>query len=270
MKSLFLLLTLPLLILSSNQTELSNNFSVKEIIHSLDKLPKKYIKLSDDSYIMYFLEEDEVKGVCRISTDSNKEFYVDIEDRIYLENGSVESFHDLIEVTYATDSCGTIISKNVGEILSSYYQFDQAKRLISYRADELNILFFNKGKFLTKVRSLDDRFEERTMFMVDKLVLGEATSFVLKDLKGNIILAVIDNVPYLTSIDQEGSLREIINIDTKQVVGSVTFSKNGHIAHMKGLTSMPYCFKGMYQEKISEIYFDVDTYYDADIGKTLF
>ncbi len=270
MKLLLLLLTGPMLMCNSNQSDTLNSLIINEVIQSLGKIQKEYIQLSDGSYIMYCLENDNVKGVCRISMDKKKEFYVGIEDRSYVENGSIESFHDLIDVSYTIDAGGAIVSKNVGEILSSYYRFDQAQRLISFKTNEVSILFLNRGNFLTKIRSLNGQFEEKTIFMVDKVVLGEDSSFVLKDLKGNIILAVIDNVPYLTCIDREGSLREILDIATKEVVGSVTFSKNGHIVSSSGLTAMPFCFKGMIQEKISEIYFDVDKYYDPDIGLPFF
>ena len=270
MKLLLLLLLSPLLMCFSNEEYVLNHLSIKEVLDSLEKIQKKYITLSDGSYIMYFLDNNEVKGVCRISTDREKEFYVEIEDRSYVENGSIESFHDLVEVSYTIDGKGTIVSKNVGEILSSYYRFDQAQRLISFKTNEVDILFINRGNLLTKIRSLNGQFEEKTFFMVEKMVLGEDASFVLKDLKGDVILAVIDDVPYLTCIDREGSLREILDVETKEVVGSVRFSKNGHIVSSSGLTAIPFCFKGMVQEKISEIYFDVGTYYDPDIGLTFF
>ncbi|MCH9620875.1 MAG: hypothetical protein S4CHLAM20_02830 [Chlamydiia bacterium] len=243
--------------------------SVNEMLVLYDSIEKFSFSLPNEVIYTYHFEGDEIRAISSINLNTNESYSIvlpetELVDPVYLSN-----FYDFVSNDIVKDHVKGIYQKQIADIFSIEYIFDQYGKIKTYRCLDNEVFYFSRDKYISKVVCSRGLVEERKKFILTKHVLGEMDSYVLKDFNEKIILVVMDNKPYLPVLDKDGSLRKILDIESKEVVATIDFSSDGHVVSHTGGQLVPFCFRGMYQEKHSELYFDVGTYYDADVARFL-
>ena len=253
----------------ASDKSMSNYVNISELVSAYKKVDKLFFSLPNGSFYTYYLIDGEVKALSYADLKNRNHFSYILPqfEAIPVKYDSNHSDH--VTTSILEDKKRGIIKKQVAKAFDSEFILSQSGRLKKYKCLDNEIFFFQHEDYTSKVVCARGEVELRTKMIITPYILGELDSYVLKDLRGKIILVVSNNEPLFPILDTEGSLRKVIRPSTKKVVGSIKYNKFGHVVESTGGFYIPYCFKGMYQEKFSEIYFDVDSYYDPDMQKFL-
>ena len=243
-----------------------NALTIKEIIENIASIQTNVYILADNDLIILYKREEQIRGVSRISSDPSRGFHISMPENLIISEISDKSYFDFLETECSYNQNGDLATKEVANIFKVSYLYDQESRLIKCVGENNEFIFINKDEYI-RINSSDEDIGSR-LFRRTKNILGTLDNFIIKDDSGVTILAVINDTPYFSVVDLEGSLRKILDVTGKEIA-SVEFSKSGHVISLSGETFIPYCFRGMYQDKFSEIYFDKNHYYDADVGDYL-
>ena len=243
-----------------------NQLNISALIENLTSIKKVIQILPDNDSIVLYKDDSRVIGISRISDDPSKEFHVLLPKTLILNEIPGNSHFDFYHSEKMVSKSGSLLIKNVADIFKVEYSFDQNDRIVKYTGQNQEIIFLNrKGYSRLNYQGAQKHSE---LLMRTRLILGTLDSFIIKGFDGKIILAVVDNKPYYPVLDAEGSLRKLIDAEGKEIA-SIRFSNAGHVVKIVGSTSTPCCFRGMFRERFSEIYFDENGYYDADLGGAL-
>ncbi len=250
----------------SLESKKDNLLSFNELMEKFICIDKTIYFLPDNDFIILYTYQKKVIGVSRMSKDKSKEFHLCLPKQLIVEDLPKSSHYDFYQIEKSMDEDRSYIQKAIGKIFKEEYIFDQNSRLIKYLSEDQNIFFLNKKGYSRLNFEGNLNFSE--LIIRTEGVIGTLSSFIVKDLERNIVLAVVDNIPYLPVVDKEGSIIKLLNFSLEEVA-STTFSKNGNIVKYSGLINAPFCFRGMYREKISGIYLDENSCFDADFGSFL-
>lgn len=219
----------------------------------------------DGTIYSYFSKGEDVKFIVAFDPEKNNHKMVRVLKKVQ-QSYYEDKKYNFIDIQFWQNKNRGTITKRTANIFNSEYFFDQQNRLKRFKSIDNEVLFLYRKDYISKTICINNKVEYKSKMFVKRFVLGEEESYVLKDFKGSPIAVVVDSKLYQVVTDYDGSIRKVIDPDTGGTVAEYDFSSEGHLIKFNGeLYKAPYCFRGMYQEKISELYFDVDTYYDPDL-----